>query len=221
MSWGTAWRNAWSGTWGDGISLTVAEAQHTETSDPCVLLQAYVLAVDNTSITADGALVTLDLIQANMLTLQDARNIHLVDVVPLSQVGSLSVYRSIHNHAVDNIGYFVVIELRLLGTLSSQSGVVNVAGVQCVVFSGSDLYPFKKWGATWGTSWGSSWGNNTLLLPFLRSSSITITDGQIAIQNSEFRYEHIGDHYLVIFYKPGSPRIGGGPYPARMVNVYA
>lgn len=220
MSWGTSWGNAWSGTWGDEVSLIVAESRHVETSDPCVLLQSYVIAIahtqvvlnwplttdaaiyttDNTSITADGALVTLELIQANILAIESVLHDQFVDAILLSQYSSLTVYTAIHGHTGNELGYFIIPELRLAGVLIDSGGAITVSGVQCAVFDGINLYSQP---------------------PVLRIEAITITNGQISIQNSVFDYATIDNDYLAIFYKPGPPRIGGGPYPASVVNSNA
>lgn len=218
MSWGTAWRNSWSGTWGDGISLTVSDTVHAETAD------SFLLANITLSVAENGIALTSDnteLTQANTLVVGDAIHLHYIDSILLSQSGLLSIYYTIHTHTVDNINYFSTPELRLNGSLFGNSGLVTVSGVQCAVFSGIDLYPYKKWGTAWGDSWGNAWGSDTLLLPILQRSSIAINDGQIAIRDSGFSSANIGNSYLVIFYKPGTPRVGGGPYPAIMVDANA
>ena len=218
MSWGTAWRNSWSGTWGDGISLIVADAVHAETADSTFLSQILLLVAETRLVlTSDNTVFS----QVNTLVIGDANHSHYTDNILLSQYGSLSIYDTIHTHTVDNISYFSNPELRLNGLLFGNGGLVNVSGVQCAVFSGTALYQYKRWGTAWGDSWGTSWGEDALLLPILQTSSVAINDGQIAIRDPAFNSNNIGNNYLVIFYKPGPPRIGGGPYPAIMVDANA
>ncbi len=218
MSWGTAWRNSWSGTWGDGISLTVADAVHAETADSTFLATISLLIADTgITLTSDNNLLT----QANNLSVSDAVNNHYGDSISLSQLGALLMSNTKHNSYVDALGYFVIPELRLNGTLFGNSGAVTVSGVQCAVFSGNNLHSHKAWGASFGTSFGTSWGSEAIQPAILQTSSIAISNGQISVQYAGFSYTDIGNNYLVIFYKPGPPRIGGGPYPAIMVDANA
>jgi hypothetical protein len=113
---------------------------------------------------------------------------------------SLLVNEALHSNLADEIGNFVIPELRLVGALTSSDGQVTASNLQLVVFSGTDIYSST---------------------PVLQTSSISVTDGQIGVKSSEFLYEYIGNDYLAVFYEPGPPIKGGGPHPATVVDSNA
>lgn len=91
-------------------------------------------------------------------------------------------------------------ELRLVGTMSDANGLVTETGLEMIVFRGTDIHSSA---------------------PVLRSASVSVSGGQIAIRDSAFLLGDIGSDYLVVFYDPGPPANGGGPHPATVVNANA
>ena len=112
----------------------------------------------------------------------------------------LTLAETAHAHAVDGNLLFVIPELRLSGLLTDNNGVITNSGLQIIVFRGTDIYSFA---------------------PILQSSSVSVTDGQIAVKSSVFGYDNIGSDYLVVFYDPVPPIKGGGPHPATVVDSNA
>lgn len=197
MSWGTAWRNGWGGSFGDGISLSVADSVHATPSEAISLANIELLVADSGSLVSSDHVAPL---VASTLSVSESTNGHLSDALALSQASALSVGEASHAHRLDALGMFAIPELRLNGNLLGGSGAVTLSGIQCAVIPGTNLYAHD---------------------PVLQSSSVSIVGGQIAIQYSGFGFDDIGNDYLVILYKPGPPRIGGGPFPARMVDANA
>ena len=91
-------------------------------------------------------------------------------------------------------------ELRLVGTMNDESGLVTETGLELIVFPGTNLYSAA---------------------PVFQSSSVSVSDGQIAVRDSAFLQGDIGSDYLVVFYDSGPPARGGGPHPATVVDANA
>lgn len=196
MSWGTAWGNGWGGSFGDGIALSVSDSAHASPTD-AISLAGIGLTVAGTdhSVSSDQATPVV----ASTLSISESTSGHLSDTLALSQSNPLSASEASHGHLSDAIGLFAIPELILNGFLfGGEPFPIRMSGVQCAVIPGTNLYAQA---------------------PVLQSSSVTVWDGQIAIQYSGFHFEDIGSDYLVILYKPGSPRVGGGPFPATMVDA--
>jgi len=197
VSWGTAWRNSWGGSFDDTVALSVSDAIHSTPSDALALANIGLLVSDARSSVSSDQVSTL---VASTLSVSESAHVNLSDVPVLAQSSPLASSEASHGHLSDALGLFSIPELRLNGTLFGGSGAVTMSGVQCAVIPGTNLYAQA---------------------PVLQSSSVSVLDGQIAIQYSGFHFEDIGSYYLVILYKPGSPRVGGGPFPATMVDANA
>jgi len=134
------------------------------------------------------------------LSVGEVGHAHSTEGVVVSLEFSLVVGEGSHGTSCDQIGYFAIPELRLVGTMNDANGLVTETGLELIVFPGADLYSSA---------------------PVLRSPSVSVSGGQIAIRNSAFLYDDIGSDYLVVFYDPGPPANGGGPHPATVVDANA
>lgn len=197
MSWGTAWRNSWGGSFDDTVALSVADAVHASPTDAISLAGiGLTVAGADSSVLSDQAIPVV----ASNLSVSESAIGHLSDVPVLAQANTLAASEASHAHLSDALGLFAIPELILNGTLFGGSGAVTMSGVQCAVIPGTNLHAQA---------------------PVLQSSSVSVVGGHIAIRYSGFHFEDIGSDYLVILYKPGSPRVGGGPFPATMVDANA
>ncbi len=135
-----------------------------------------------------------------LLSVAEIGHAHAANGVVVSLSFALSINEGSHANLCDNIAKFAIPELRLVGTMSDENGLVTDTGLELIALPGTNLYSSA---------------------PVLRSPSVSVSSGQIAIQNSVFLYGDIGSDYLVVFYDPGPPARGGGPHPATVVDANA
>ena len=174
-AWGSSWGSAWGSAWG---------------------IAAGPWGSSWGSAWGDGWAIS----SAVVLVVADSGHDHAADAAALTQANILAIAEATHDHSSDGIGYFVIPELRLAGTLTGQSGPVTETDVQVAVFAGTNIYD---------------------AVPVLQSSAVSISAGQIAIRHALFKYEQLGGDYLIVFYKPGTARQGGGPHPATVADANA